>query len=358
MDLSLGQNTAVLPAKKIRPRRVAIHGLPYFCAKLLPILQDPAWQIHHHFYRPSGLVRFAGDLFRSDLAFSWGGRISMGKFLRAAKWLRKKNVVLLWCGSDVLNAREEFAAGKMDSWVAERIHWAASPVLADEVRAMGIPCEYVQVSFVEPVRNPPALPKKFSVLVYVPTLERGNLYGLDLILQVADVLRSVEFTLVGLRQGETLTGPPNLKIYRRVSNLTPFIERATVIWRPVRHDAGTSFMVLEALAQGRHVLYSYPFPGSIHVTNAGTARKQLERLLALHESQALHLNHAGIRAIADEFTPHRVRANFFSKWAEIIDANAGAKPARSHSARLETAGLRVDCSDEKVHLQRPLNQQP
>lgn len=305
------------------PRRVAIHGLPYFCAKLSNILKDPEWEIGHHYYQPSRLVRFANDLWRCDLAFSWGGRITKGRFLWAARCLGKKNVVILWCGSDVLYAQEELAAGKkVDSWVAEKIHWAASPALAEEVRSMGLSCEYVQVSFVQSVPRPASLPAKFSVLVYVPTIERASLYGLDRILEVADALRCIEFSLVGLQPGETLKGPPNLRVYNRVDTLTSHIEQASVIWRPVRHDAGISFLVLEALAQGRHVLYSYPFSDCIHVTTADAARRELERLLTLHESRALFLNEAGIQTIAREFTPERVRKNLFSKWAEVIDASS------------------------------------
>jgi hypothetical protein len=339
-----------------RPRRVAIHGLPYFCGKLSAILKDPAWDIRHHFYQPSGLVRFVGDLSRCDLAFTWGGRITLGKFLRAARYFRKKNVVILWCGSDVLYAREELAAGKMDSWVAERIHWAASPALADEVRSLGLSCESVQVSFVQPVPNPPALPEKFSVLVYVPTLERASLYGLDRILEVADAFRCANFTLVGLRQGETLTGPPNLKVYSQASTLAPFISEATVIWRPVRHDAGTSFMVLEALAQGRHVLYSYSFSNCIQATTAAGARVELERLLNLHDSKALGLNHAGIRMIANEFTPERVSASLFRRWAEIIDSSPSATPTNSSSKQFEASTSCVDGSQEDARFQRPLHQ--
>lgn len=320
------QDTFLRQTNSRRPRRVAIHGLPYFCAKLSSILNDPEWEIRHHFYQASGMARFAADLWRCDLAFSWGGRITLGRFLRASRCLGTKNVVILWCGSDVLYAQEEFAAGKkINSWVAERVHWAASPTLAEEVRSMGLSCEYVQVSFVQSLATPAKLPAKFSVLAYVPTIQRASLYGLDRILEVADALRSVEFTLVGLQQGENLKGPPNLKVYNRVDNLASHIEQASVIWRPVRHDAGISFLVLEALAQGRHVLYSYPFSNCIHATAPDAARLELERLFNLHESQKLFLNEAGIRMIAREFTPERVRANLFSRWAEVIDANSSSR---------------------------------
>lgn len=320
------RNISLSQAKAGGPRRVAIHGLPYFCAKLSSILKDPGWDVRHHFYQPSGVARFAADLWRCDLAFSWGGRITMGRFLWATRCFGAKNVVILWCGSDVLYAQEELGAGrKVDSWVAERVHWAASPALAKEVRAMGLSCEYVQVSFVQPVPSPARLPAKFSVLAYVPTIKRASLYGLDRILEVADSLRCVEFTLVGLQPGEALKGPPNLKVHNRVDNLAPYIEQASVIWRPVRHDAGISFLVLEALAHGRHVLYSCPFSSCIHVTTADSARRELERLLNLHESKELFLNEAGMRTITQEFTPERVRANFFSRWTEVIDASSSTR---------------------------------
>src|SRR5690349_19339279 len=106
------QNILCEQANSRGSRRVAIHGLPYFCAKLSKILKDPEWDIHHHFYQPLGLMRFAADLWRCNLAFTWGGRVTMGRFLRAARCLGIKNVVILWCGSDVLYAQEELSTGK------------------------------------------------------------------------------------------------------------------------------------------------------------------------------------------------------------------------------------------------------
>jgi hypothetical protein len=322
MPASVQDQEIVVPIAEIgRPRRVVLHGLPHFCNKLAAILKDGSWDIRHHpRHTPSGIASLVADLSLCDLAFTWGGRITMGKFLWAARCLRKKKLVILWSGSDVLFAQKEFAAGKMDSWVKEQIHWAVSPFLAEEVRSMGLTCEYVQASFVSPVAVPEPLPDNFSVLVYVPGLEKAELYGLGQILEVADALKSVQFTLVGWAHGQTLKSPPNMRIHGWVTDLTPFIERATVIWRPVRHDAGISFMVLDALAHGRHVLYTYPFVACSRSTTAESAHAELERLLALHHSKSLPLNEAGIRAIAHEFNPGKVRITILNKWAEIISS--------------------------------------
>lgn len=301
-----------------QPFRVVVHGLHHFCQKLSALFSGSDWDVRYQSkYDPRGLAALAANLQRCDLAYTWGGRISMGKFLWSARCLGKKKVVMLWSGSDVLYAKQELSSGRRSSWVAQRIHWAVSPWLAEEVRAMGLPCEYVQASFVQPVEDPAPLPEKFSVLAYIPNKENLRLYGWDQILEVARSLPSVTFTIIGLAQGDTLSAPPNVKIQGWTNNLTPYIERATVLWRPVQHD-GLSFMVLEALAQGRHVLYSQPFPGCIHVNGAPQARAELQRVLTLDRACALQLNTNGMRLITRDFAPEKVRANLLRRWEEII----------------------------------------
>jgi len=299
--------------------RVVLHGLPYFCAKLQEILRDEGWDVRFH---PShslrGLFKLTLDLAHSDLAFTWGGRVSMGMFLWAARLLRKRNIVILWCGSDVLYAKADLEAGRRSSWIAEKIHWAVSPVLTEEVRALGLECEFVQTSFTDSVRNVVPLPEKFSVLAFVPGLQKGTLYGLDHIQAVASLMPDVEFKTVGWLEGERPIGPPNLKILGRSEDLTPFYQQATVVWRPVQHDAGVSFMVLEALAQGRHVIYSYPFPECVQATTVERVHQELRRLQALHAAGNLHLNQAGIKIVAEVFSPEKVRATLLYKWNQIL----------------------------------------
>jgi hypothetical protein len=304
-----------------RPYRVVLHGLPYFCQKLRNLIQSDEWEVRFRgelSFR--GLAAHAQDAAWCDLAYTWGGRITMGKFLWVARCFRKKKIVILWSGSDVLHAREEFDKGRISPWVAEKTHWAVSPWVAEEVRSMCLPCEHVQVSFVPPVVNPPPLPRKFSVLLYVASVEKQDLYGWDRMIGVAEKLRSVDFTLVGLQQGQALKGPPNIRVHHRVDMLSAF-RQATVIYRPVRHD-GLSFMVLEALAHGRHVLYSYPLPGCAQVTSVDAACKELERLRELHESGALGLNLAGIELIRRDYDPPRVQARLLQRWKDVLTGPA------------------------------------
>lgn len=301
------------------PYRVVVHGLQFFCQKLPGLLANDKWVIRDRSrHTPGQLVRLICDLRNCDLVFSWAGRIDMGRFLWAARLLRAPKIVFFWCGSDVLRSQRLFVTGKLNSWIARHIHWAASPTLAEEVRSMGLACEFVQASFVDVVRNPKPLPKEFSVLVFLPKMDLAHLYAWDRIVEVARALPAMRFTLVGLHRGQFLKAPPNVSVHYRMQDLTSVYENTTVLWRPVRHDAGISFMVLEALSHGRHVLYTYPVPGATQVQNAEQAKRELENIRALHESGNLPLNYAGIQSVAQSYTRDVVREELHKRWEEII----------------------------------------
>jgi hypothetical protein len=313
--------------KENQPIRVLIHGLAYFSQKLPAFLSSDGWEFRN--YAP----RWSPDLFATiyhlqqcDLAYTWGGRITMGKFLAAARALQKKKLVMFWCGSDVLEARTDFEAGKVDPWVTEKIHWAGSPWLAEEVRAMGLKCEYVPSTWVPAVESLEDLPRKFSVLAYLPDAERVSLYGIDQVLEVAGAMPEVDFTIVGLQPGQRLIAPANVVVHERTSYLAPFYRNATVIWRPARHD-GLSFMALEALAHGRHVMWSYPFTGAIHTRDAGAGRMELERLFELHQAKRLEINRTGAEFIAQNFSPAKIREGILSRWKTIVKAPLQLAPS-------------------------------
>lgn len=284
-----------MPGRKHGRRpRLALNGLEYFCRRYSSLLNGERWDVPYR--PPTSAVNLAArftDVARCDLGFSYNGRITMGKFLRVARALGKTKIIMVWCGSDVLFAKDEFAQGRLDPWVTQRVHWAVSPWMAEEVRSLGVDCEYVPAAqFVYLVKNPKPLPKKFSVLLFVRDADRTQLYGWDRMVEVAQELPHIQFNLHGLPEGQTLVGPPNIKVHNWTNDFTPWLEQSTVVYRPVRHD-GLSVTVLEALSHGRHVIYSYPLPGCFHASSAVDARNELERLHAAHESGTLALNEIG-----------------------------------------------------------------
>ena len=305
-----------------RTHTVLVHGLEFFCERLPGAFQTAGWDIRHHsVHRLASIFRLLGDLRRADLIFIWGGRISMGKVLRAARFFDKRKIVLLWSGSDVLGAQFQFAEGKLNPWIAGQTHWAGAPWLADEIRAIGLKCEYVPVTWVSIVEKPRPLPKNFSVLVYLPSVRRAKLYGLDRILQVSRSLPHISFELVGLVDGQIPDPPPNLHISARIRDMAEVYRRSTVYWRPVQHD-GLCFMSLEALSHGRHVIWSYPFPHCYQSSNAEEDRAHIERLHASHCSGSLLVNDSGIDVVSKNFSLESIKREYLRRWTEIILSSA------------------------------------
>jgi len=311
-------------ARRITPRhetpyRVVVHGLRHFCEKLPGLLTNDAWDVRDRSrHSPAELAQLVRELRNCDLIFSWGGRLDMGPFLWAAKSLGTPKIVIFWCGSDVLRARTLLSTRQIDPWIARQIHWAASPILAEEVRSMEIDCEFVQASFVEAVRDPKPLPGDFSVLAFLPRVDAAEIYGGDRVLNIAKALPSVRFKLIGLHPGQEIQVPPNVSVHQWTADPRPLYEDSTVLLRPVRHDAGISFMVLEALSHGRHVLYTYPVPGGIQIGSVEEAVKQIEHLRVLHDSGSLPLNCEGIKAVKQTYSRDVVRQELHTRWEEII----------------------------------------
>jgi len=255
------------------------------------------------------------------MAYQIGGRVSRGKFLLAAQALHKKKILMHWVGSDTVDEQKEVAEGKADPWVYQRIcHWAESDWMVREVQLLGLSCELVPLPSSRVPDGPSLLPREFSVLVYMPDTRRSELYGLDRILQVARELPHIPFELVGLLHGSIPDPPPNLKIHTRFPNLKEFYRKASVVWRPVRHD-GLSFMVLEALGHGRHVLWSYAFPGCVQVDSAAEARDEIARLHALHRQGRLEINSAGVQAISNGgYLPQRLRTDILMRLERLLES--------------------------------------
>ena len=303
-------------------RRVLVHGDVHAGTVFAQLMDGDGWRFRY--YPDAGLrnlSQIARELRACDLAYQIGGRVTAGKFLLAAKLMRKKKIVMHWTGSDVLDEQMKGLPAAADPWILENVeHWAVSDWLVREVATLGITCRLVPLPSPSVPDHPSPLPSRFSVLVYMPAIARGTLYGLDRILEVANELPHIPFELVGLLEGTIENPPANLRVHGRILDLREFFQRATVIWRPVRHD-GLSWMVLEALGYGRHVLWSYAFPGCTQVRSAADARDEIARLYALEQQKRLKMNSDGVAAIVEGgYLPRLLRSKIRMHLDEILSA--------------------------------------
>lgn len=301
-------------------RRVLVHGLTYFGEVFSDFMSGDGWEFVY--YPDSGvanLVAMGNALRRCDLVYQIGGRVTVGKFLSAARLLRKDRIVMHWVGSDALEAQSVVSSGRCEPWVLNSIdHWADSTWILKEVRALGVGCKYVPLPSPRVSNSCTPLPDEFKVLVYVPSVECSELYGLDKILEAARTLPDVRFELVGLRDGPLESPPENIRFHERVPDLFEYYKQATVVWRPTRHD-GLSWMVCEALGHGRHVLWSYPFPGCTLVRSTSEAIAEIRNLHQLHCAQKLNVNCEGAAFISTgDFFPANFKRNILCHLEKIL----------------------------------------
>lgn len=312
----------LLRASKNPPtRRVLVHGLFYCGQMFAEYMSGNGWEFRYFPDRGTRhLASMASYLKSIDLAYQIGGRITLGKFLLAARLLNRQKIVMHWVGSDAKNCRPISLKGKGDPWVMRAPqHWGVSEWIVREVAELGVSCELVPLPAARAPRCPSDMPSRFSALVYVPDSNRSDLYGLDQILSVARELPSVPFELVGLQCGTITDAPKNLRIHGRIGDLTEFYRNAVVVWRPTRHD-GLSQMVMEALGHGRHVLWSYPFPGCLMAENAQDACEHISRLQAEHSRGRLGINRDGVDAMANDYFPQRVKRNILTRLEKILSS--------------------------------------
>lgn len=315
-------------------RRVLVHGTPYFGKLFAETMGGDGWSFRY--YPDTGaanLARMFLDLGKCDIVYQICGRVTLGKFLGTAKYLGKKRMVVHWIGSDVLEARPAAENGTADPWLIQHAsHWAETPWLMREVEALGPECEVMPLPGARLPETHTPLPEKFSVLIYVPgtyfatfygsePMRVSDFYGLESMLEVARQLPDIDFQLVGVEPGEMPGLPKNIWVHGRVPDLTEFYQRTTVLWRPVQHD-GLSFMVLEALAHGRHVIWIYQFPGCIRASSVSEARDEIAKLKELHQDGALQLNRAGLQVIAENYRPLILRNRILRRLETMLERQA------------------------------------
>ena len=249
-----------------------------------------------------------------DALVAFGGP-APDALLTATTRRRGKPIAVAWAGSDVVELREQPEEVARIRCRPFR-HVACSASLARELCEIGIPATELRLVVAEPPTSPAPLPERFSVLAYCP----GNgerLYGVDIILDVALRLPHIHFDIIGGCSAASIL--PNVAYHGWVEDIVPAIDAATVILRPTRHD-GMPLMVLEALARGRHVIWSRPLTGVLQACSADEIAAHIAAMESAHRDGLLGTNADGLRAIAESFSPEAVTRVVESFLDELVNA--------------------------------------
>ena len=302
---------------------VAVGGLPYFGRRLARLLDGDGWQARYletRAWQPQAALRALGQARAADLVYLVGGQIGRLSRPHLLRMALRKPVVMHWAGSDVLHARQAHAAGRTATGLVRGVtHWTGAPWLAEELGAMGVCARWLPHSWVEAPAKLPPLPAAggapFTLLAYLPA-RRAAFYGGAAVLRIATVLPEAQILVVGTHS-LPWPAPPNVRCLGWVEEMAPLYARAHALLRLTHHD-GLAFMVQEALAFGRPVIWSYPFPGVIQAATEDAAVAAVRDLAERHTGGVLALNEAGAAHVRERFAPARIRADLRAGLAGVL----------------------------------------
>jgi hypothetical protein len=238
-----------------------------------------------------------------DAVIEFGGPAPDALLAACARRLHKP-IGVVWAGTDVLRIREN-APDIARVRARHYRHVACSAGLAAELLELGIAASELRLAVATPPETITPLPKRFSVLGYGPRSKEW-LYGTDILLNVAERMPHVRFDIIG-ETTHRQSILPNVVYHGWLDDVNSAIDAATVIVRPTRHD-GMPLMVIEALARGRHVIWSREMDGVLYGATVEAIIGHLTHLEERHRAGELSLNHEGVRAVREQFDPATISA--------------------------------------------------
>jgi hypothetical protein len=299
-------------------RRVAISGLELFTAQIARELERRPNGWRGDPLRLRGRLEVANSMIAltaSDVWYSIGTPIG-DRWLHLFARLLNKPRVIHWVGSDIISLRTNPGLRR---WCQSRgVHNLAEAAWTiEELRSFGIQAKLAPLPPRILATRAQALPAVFTVLFYLPKT-RGDFYGRReyerLIRAFAG--RNVRFYIVG---GGECYAPPTANVTRLgwLTSLRRVYADTTVLVRFTARD-GLSLMTLEALAHGRHVLWTKEFPFVTHVRTYDEMQQALSELLGAHERGELEPQDQASRYIAQTYSPQRCMEAIVSTWDEAV----------------------------------------
>ena len=229
-----------------------------------------------------------------------------------------QQAVYYWIGTDVMNMLRDVRDDTAPYWLRHELstsaHFSVSESLSDELREVDVSAEFMPFPFRGmPAHDmPPPLPKRFTVLTYIPE-GRADFYGESDILAVARALPEVDFRVMGSPGAGDGTTLKNVEYLGRVEDPSPLFASASCVVRMTEHD-GAGGTVLEALSYGRPTIYSRAQEGVIFVQfgDVKGLLREISQLKLAHDAGTLTVNEATAartRAVYDPETCFRHMAN-------------------------------------------------
>jgi glycosyltransferase involved in cell wall biosynthesis len=308
------------------PMRVAISGLTLFAAQLINVMQQHPTGWRAQMMRINARLEVVTSMFTllsSDVWYSIGAPIGDRWLHLWARILRKPRVIH-WVGSDIVELYRNRRLRKLCSRPGV-VNLAEVDWTIEELRKLGITASLAPLPPSFTAQTPPPMPESFTVLLYLPR-SRGEFYGRREYERLIRAFMNEDVTFLVVGGGE-FYAPPEAKVERLGwrARLEDVYARSSVLVRFTKHD-GLSIMTLEALINGRYVLWSQDFPYATQVRSYQEIESAIRALLERHRRGDLPAQHEAASYVVETYDANRCVDRIALAWRAACE-----EPARSHA---------------------------
>ncbi len=195
--------------------------------------------------------------------------------------LRGKQMVSHWIGTDAMCYHGKMNPFKrLSVWVHRHLvalQLADSEIIQEELRGIGIETKLLRLLPEAIIGQVTPLPEQPVILSYWDD-KRFEFYGGDIVIALAKAFPEVKFVIVRATGKGLVEVPSNVEFLGMVDNMPEIYRSSTCLIRIPEHD-GLSAMVLEAMANGRYVIYNHKCPCAYFATDFNSVCKALEKIM-------------------------------------------------------------------------------
>ena len=296
--------------------RILVNGLPYFSKKLVKDLTDYDPENRYVFLNTYesfwAKIKFWFYLPFFDKVLSMNGVSDESGSLNLVV-SRKKPLIMLWQGTDVMLAAERFHKGTIfTKYIDYATHLAGAPWLVDELFEIGIVAEVLSFKWLQIKEFQEVSPHEFAVVTYLGA-GREVFYGWQIIKEAFLDLPDIKLYVVG-SEGKNLEHPQNIVFCGWVDSeeMEKLQQKSSVMVRMTEHD-GNSHSVAEALSFGLDVIWNNPHPRTIFVTDSFSLKKEIVRLQEKFKNSGGSKNQENIDWVKMNLTKEKVLSNVIDK---------------------------------------------
>lgn len=199
--------------------------------------------------------------------------------------LRGKRMVSHWIGTDAMRYHGKITLIKrLGIWVHRHLvdlQLVDSELIQEELKSVGIETNLLRLLPKTIIGQVTPLPDKPVVLSYWDD-ERFEFYGGNIVIALAKAFTDAKFVILRATGKGLVDIPQNVQFLGMVDNMQEIYQNSTCLIRMPEHD-GLSAMVLEAIANGRYVIYNQKCPFTSFAADFDSACKTLEEIICEKE---------------------------------------------------------------------------